>query len=304
MSYLFPMILIAIVVSMASSLLGTFLVLRGAAMVSDAITHTVLLGIVLAYFVVHDLDSPFLMLGATLVGLLTVWLIELVSKSKLINYDGAIGVVFPFLFGLAIILLTQYASGTHLDVDAVLMGELGFAPFNRLIINGVDLGPVALVRMSIILVINILFVTIFYRQLKITTFDPGFARSIGISPSKYYYALMTLVSLTAVGSYEAVGSVLVVGFVVGPALAGYMLSDDLKHIIGLAMVFSVLNSVIGVYLAYQFDTTFAGMIAVVTGVTTMLVMVFSPKKGLVRKLGKSKSYSESSAWLSSLGLID
>lgn len=288
MTYLFQIMLVAIFVSMASSLLGNFLVLRGTAMISDAITHTVLLGIVLAYFVVNDLNSPFLTVGATLVGILTVWLIEWVSKSKLISYDGAIGVVFPFLFSLAIILLTQYASDTHLDVDAVLMGELGFTPFNRLILAGVDLGPTALWRMIIIFIINGLFVILFYRQLKLTTFDPRFAKSIGISPTLYYYALMTLVSLTAVASFEAFGSVLVVGFMVGPALTAYVLSTDFKKIILLSLGVSIVNSVVGVYLAYVLDTTFAGMIAIVTGATAILAMIFSPTKGLIKQRRKIK----------------
>lgn len=283
MSYLIQIILVAVVVSIACSIPGIFLVLRGTSMISDAITHTVLLGIVLSYFVFNDLNSPFLMVGATLTGLLTVWLIELVNKSQLVSFDGAIGIVFPFLFSIAIILLTQFASGTHLDVDVVLMGELGFIPFNRLIMAGYDFGPVALWRMIAILIINITFITVFFRQLMVTTFDPHFAQSIGISATLLHYGLMTLVSLTAVGAYDSVGSILVVGFMVGPAIVGYMLSNDLKTIILIAVGSSVLSSSVGVLLAYQLDTTFAGMIAVTTGILAGLSVVFSPKKGLLRK---------------------
>lgn len=283
MSYLVQIGLVAVVVSIACSLPGIFLVLRGSSMISDAITHTVLLGIVLTYFVVHDLNSPFLMVGATLTGVFTVWLIELVNKSQLINFDGAIGIVFPFLFSIAIILLTQCASGSHLDVDVVLMGELGFIPFDRMIIFGYDLGPKALWRMGGILLINLAFITAFFRPLIVSTFDPQFSKAIGISTTAVHYGLMTLVSLTAVGAYDAVGSVLVVGFMVGPAIVGYMLSNDLKKIILIAVLASVISSVSGVILALQFDTTFAGMIAVTTGTLAMLAVFFSPKKGVLKR---------------------
>lgn len=282
--YIYQIMLVAIFVAIACSLPGIFLVLRGASMVSDAITHTVLLGIVLAYFVVRDLNSPILMVGATLMGVFTVWLIELVSKSKLVSYDGAIGLVFPFLFSLAIILITQFASGTHLDVDAVLMGQLGFTPFNRVILFGYDWGPLAMWRMIIILIINIIFISLFYRQLKVSTFDPQYAQSIGVSNTKLHYGLMTIVSLTAVGAFDAVGSILVVGFFVGPAIIGYMLSDNLKHIIAISVLVSIIVSVVGVYLAYKIDTTFSGMIAVAIGVLALVAILFSPKKGAFRKL--------------------
>lgn len=288
MSYIMQIILVAVVVSIASSLPGVFLVLRGTAMVSDAITHTVLLGIVISYFAVGDLNSPFLMVGATLMGVFTVWLIEYISKSRLVSYDGAIALVFPFLFSIAIILITQYASGTHLDVDAVLMGQIGFTPFHRFIIFGYDLGPAALWRNMVILLINACFVTLLYSPLKITTFDPQFSKSIGISNNIIHYGLMTIVSLTAVGAYDSVGSILVVGFMVGPAITGYMLSNNLKSIIGISAIVSVVASVLGIFLAYQLDTTFSGMIAVVLGILASLALLFSPKKGVYKKLFASR----------------
>lgn len=284
MTYMVQIIMVAVVVSIACSLPGVFLVLRGTSMVSDAITHTVLLGIVLSYFAVGDLNSPLLMVGATLMGVFTVWLIEFISKSRLISYDGSIALVFPFLFSIAIILITQYASGTHLDVDAVLMGQLGFAPFHRLIINQYDLGPIAMWRNLVILLINACFITAFYQPLKVSTFDPQFSKSIGISNSMIHYGLMTIVSLTAAGAYDSVGSILVIGFMVGPAIVGYMLSNNLKRIIGISIIVSVVASVLGVFIAYQLDTTFSGMIAVVIGILAVLALLFSPKKGVCKNL--------------------
>ncbi|BBM41528.1 ABC transporter [Leptotrichia shahii] len=128
--------LIAIMVASACSILGTFLVLKSMAMVSDAITHTILLGIVVAFFAVHDLNSPLLIVGAGIVGVLTVYLVELLNSTRLVKEDSAIGVVFPLLFSIAVILISRYAGNVHLDVDSVLLGELAFAPFNRIQIFG------------------------------------------------------------------------------------------------------------------------------------------------------------------------
>ena len=136
--------------------------------------------------------------------------------------------------------------------------------------------------MSVILLGNGLFIYLFFKELKVTTFDAAFAASIGISPVIVHYALMTSVSLTAVGAYDSVGSILVVGFMVGPALTAYLLTHSLKKMIGLTVVFAMINSIIGVILAFSIDTTIAGMIAVVTGLTTLIVFVFSPRKGLVK----------------------
>lgn len=282
MSMINEITIIAIIVSVACALPGVFLVLRGTTMVSDAITHTVLLGIVLAFFVTQDLNSPLLMIGATLVGVATVWAIEALQQTKLLSNDAAIGIVFPLFFSIAIILITRYAGNVHLDEDSVLMGELAFAPFRRLMLFGVDMGPRALWTMLVILLINALFIGLFYKELKITTFDAGFAAALGFSPVLIHYGLMTLVSLTAVGAYDSVGSILVVGFMVGPPLAAFLLTNKLHVMIGLTAVIAVINSAAGVRLAFMLDTTIAGMIAVVTGVSTLLVFIFSPEKGLIK----------------------
>ncbi|SFB98434.1 manganese/zinc/iron transport system permease protein [Alkalibacterium subtropicum] len=283
MSMITEITMIAVVVAIACALPGVFLVLRGVTMVSDAITHTVLLGIVLAFFITQDLNSPLLMIGATLVGVATVWLIETIQRSDLVSNDAAIGIVFPLFFSIAIILITLYAGDVHLDEDAVLMGDLAFAPFRRFDAFGYDLGPQSLWVMSVILVINALFIFFFYKELKITTFDPAFAAALGFTPLIIHYALMTLVSLTAVGAYDSVGSILIVGFMVGPALSGYLLTHSLKKMISITVLMAVINSISGVQLAFLFDTTIAGMIAVVTGGTTLLILVFSPGKGLFKQ---------------------
>ena len=122
---------------------GVFLVLRRMSMMADAITHTVFLGIVLAFFVTEDLNSPLLLVGATLVGVGTVWLTEMIHNTGLVNEDASIGIIFPLLFSIAIILVSLYSGNAHLDVDTALLGKC-VRSFDRWIVNGTDLGPVSL----------------------------------------------------------------------------------------------------------------------------------------------------------------
>ena len=128
--------LIAILISVACSLLGVFLVLRSMSMLTDAISHTVLLGIVLSFFITHKFDSPLLIIGATLTGLLTVYLVELITDINLVKEDAAIGIVLSVLFSIAVVLISKYTANIHLDIDAVLLGEIAFAPFHTTEIFG------------------------------------------------------------------------------------------------------------------------------------------------------------------------
>jgi manganese/zinc/iron transport system permease protein len=295
----FDIYLVAVVVAIACALPGVFLVIRGTTMLSDAITHSVLLGIVLAFFVVNDLNSPLLLIGATIVGLIVVWLIEALQRTNLMANDAAIGIVFPLFFSLGIILITRYAGDMHLDTDSVLLGELAFTPFRRATLFGIDLGPASFVSMLIILLINLGFISFFFKELKVTTFDPIFSTVVGISPVVIHYALMGLVSLTAVGAYDAVGSILVVGFMVGPALSAYLLTNDLKKMLFITVGFAIFNSIVGVSLGIYLDVSLAGMIATVTGITTFLVFLFSPLKGWIKKRRDYNKQKEAfNQWLS------
>ena len=200
-------LLIAIFMSAACALPGNFLVLRRMSMLTDAISHTVLLGIVLAFLAVGSLDSPLLIIGASLMGVLTVWLIELLYQSRLVASDSAIGLIFPLLFSIAVILVTRYAGNVHLDTDCILLGELAFAPFDRLIINGIDLGAKGLYTGGAVLVISVAVISLFYKEIKLATFDPVLAGVLGFSPAVIHYGLMSLVSLVAVTSFQSIGSI-------------------------------------------------------------------------------------------------
>ena len=171
-------LVLASLVSLACALPGVFLVLRKVALMSDAISHAILFGIVIAFFVVKNLNSPLLVFGAAITGVLTVVLTELLINSGKLKKDAAIGLVFPLLFSLGVILLTRYAGDVHLDTQCVLFGEIAFAPFSRLIAGGRDWGPLATWVIAGVLVMNIVFIAAFYKELKLTTFDPGLAAAL------------------------------------------------------------------------------------------------------------------------------
>jgi manganese/zinc/iron transport system permease protein len=272
--------LIAAVVAAACALPGVFLVLRRMAMLSDAISHTVLLGIVIAFFIAGSLESPLLIMGAAAMGVLTVSLVELLNRTKLVKEDAAIGLVFPALFSIAVILISRYARGVHLDVDAVLLGELAFAPFDRIQFLGLDM-PTSLAVMGGILLINILFIGFFYKELKIATFDPGLAATLGFSPVLIHYGLMSLVSITAVGAFDAVGSILVVALMIAPAASAYLLTDDLRRMLGLSALIAVFSAISGYWLARGLDANIAGSMATVMGIVFLLIFFLAPKRGLV-----------------------
>lgn len=284
--------LIAIFVAIACSLPGVFLVLRKMSMVSDAITHTILLGIVLAFFYTHNLSSPLLIIGATAIGVITVWLTEALHRTRLVSDDSAVGIVFPFLFSIAVILISHFSNSVHLDVDSVLLGELAFAPFERLRWLGIDWGAKSLYSMGLILLINVAFIAVFFKELKLVTFDPMLAAVMGFFPTLLHYGLMTLISLTAVGSFEAVGSILVVAFMIGPPVSAYLLTDDLKQMLFISAGIGVCNAIVGFQMAYALDVSIAGSMAVMTGFSFLLILIFAPQRGILSNLRRRKAQKQ------------
>ena len=277
----FEIQLIASIVAVACALLGVFLVLRRMAMMSDAISHTVLLGIVIAFFITKSITSPLLLVGAALMGVITVGLVELINRTRLVREDAAIGLVFPAIFSIAVIMISRFAGDVHLDTDAVLLGELAFAPFNRLRLFGLDIGPEALYTTGGVLLINLIFIVMFYKELKLATFDPALAAALGFLPAVIHYVLMTLVSLTAVGAFDAVGSVLVVAFMIAPPAAAYLLTDRLSRMLLYSALIGMFSAISGYWLAHFLDASIAGSMATMTGVSFLTAYLLAPERGLI-----------------------
>lgn len=286
---------VLIVTAVSCALIGDFLVLRKLSMLSDAISHSVLLGIVLTFFIVQDVTSPWLIFGAALFGVITVFAVETLSKTGLVKNDDAVGIVFPLFFSVAVILITKYARNVHLDTDMVLMGEVIMAPLYRTTVLGLSL-PHAFVQMVIILLLNLLFIIVFFKELKISTFDGGFATTIGFSSWLLYYALMGLSSLTAVVAFDAVGAILVVSFLIAPGACAYLFTKDLIQMLWVSVLYASVNSLTGYFLALYFQVSMSGMVATVAGCTFLLTFLFH-RSGLItslllRKQRKNELYLE------------
>lgn len=280
--------LIASLVAIACAIPGTFLVLRKMAMISDAISHSILPGLVIGFFITQDLNSPLLILLAALTGVLTVVLVEKIQQTKLVKEDTAIGLVFPALFSIGVILIAKYANDVHLDIDAVLLGELAFTPFDRVYWGDVDLGPKSLMVISIILIITLGLLFAFYKELKLSTFDAGLATSLGFSPAIIHYGLMSVASVTTVGAFDAVGAILVVALMIAPAAAAYLLTTDLTKMILLACFFGVFSAIAGYWAANYLDASIAGSIATMLGLVFLVIYLFAPSKGLIAVLYREK----------------
>ncbi len=277
-------LIIAMLTSVACVLPGIFLVLRGIALMSDAISHAILLGIIVMFLFVQDLQSPLLIVGATFAGILTVVCTELLIQTRRLKKDAAIGLVFPLFFSVGVILISQFARNVHLDVDMVLLGEITFAPFNRLIIAGVDYGPYAIWTMGVILFINALLFYLFYKELALVTFDYNLARVLGFSPGFIYYGLMVMTSITAVGAFDVVGSIVVVALMITPPATAYLLTNRLLSMVFASVIISIFSAISGYWLAYIADVSIAGSIATMTGMFFMAALLGAPEKGIVASL--------------------
>ncbi|WP_105983578.1 metal ABC transporter permease [Nonlabens agnitus] len=276
--------LIAAVTAAACAIPGVFLVLRKMALISDAISHSILPGIVIGFMITQDLASPWLILLAAVSGIITVVLVEMIQKTGLVKEDTAIGLVFPALFSIGVILIAQNANDVHLDVDAVLLGELAFAPFDRLYIGGTDAGPKALWVISTILLITVGLLLAFYKELKLSTFDIGLSSALGFSPVVLHYGLMSVASVTTVAAFDAVGAILVVALMITPAAAVYLLTTDLKKMLWLSLLFGVGSAIGGYWFAKWLDASISGSITTVLGILFFAIYLFAPSKGLIAVL--------------------
>ncbi|MGF9914696.1 metal ABC transporter permease [Paenibacillus ehimensis] len=276
----FWILLTAALVACSCSLLGCFLVLRKMAMIGDAISHSVLPGIVLAFLFSGSRDSLWMMLGASVIGLVTVFLIQWFHQSG-VQSDASIGVVFTALFAVGVVLVSLYTRQVDLDLDCVLYGEIIHVPWETVEWNGIDIGPKAVWGLGIVLALSALIIGLFYKQFKICAFDPAMAAAVGIPVALFHYLLMGLVSMTTVASFESVGAILVVGMLVVPAATAYLLTEKLSRMILYSMGVGVLSAVLGYLAAVLLDASIAGCMIVAAGVLFILALLFSPTHGVV-----------------------
>lgn len=261
----FWIILTGALVAVNCGLLGAFLILRRMAMTGDAISHAVLPGIVVAYLISGSRNSVFMLIGAAVFGLLTARLIELFKKRARLQADASIGITFTFLFAVGVVLVSAFSGNIDIDQECVLYGDIAYVPFDLLYSGTVNLGP-ATVWLQGGNLIAVLAVLIFgFRGFFITGFDAGYARGLGINTGRWHYLLMGLVSLTTVMSFNAVGAILVVAFLVVPPAAAYLLSTRMRTMLWLTAAFGIASAVGGFYLAEWWKTSISASMAVMSG---------------------------------------
>ena len=273
--------------SAACALPGAFLAVRNMAMTSDAITHTVLLGIVLGFLITGDLNSPILIIGAGIVGVFTVWFTQTLDNTGLVDSDASNGLVFPVLFSVGVILITLCADSVHLDTDSVLLGELAFVPFDRLIVFGADLGAKSLYFSMLLFAQNLIFILVFYKELKFSSFDKTTAQIGGFHSNVLHYALVTCASVTAVVAFQWVGSVLVVAFMIAPPAAALLLTKRLSVVLALSCALGGISAVWGYKLAVSLDVSISGSMAVMMGIVFIIILIITNLKISINKKAKS-----------------
>lgn len=282
-------VVVGALAAVASTLLGNFLVLRKMSMLGDAITHAVLPGIAVAFYFTHTRSSVAMFVGAVVVGVLTALFTEWIRGAGGVDEGASMGVVFTSLFALGLVILVQTADSVDLDPNCVLYGSIELTPLDTVDLRRWEIPRAALVLSGVTL-INALFVVLFFKELRLTSFDPALATTLGFSAKWMHYALMVLVSVTAVACFESVGSILVVAMFVVPAAAAYMLTDRLGVMIAISVCLAIASAVLGHLLAITVpsvfgygSTTTSGMIAVAAGGLFFAAAAFAPRHGVVVK---------------------
>ena len=186
--------------NVACALIGCYLVLRQMSLMGDALSHAVLPGLVLAFVFSGSLGILPLFLGAVAVGLLTTFLTQTLHQYGKVHTDASMGVVFTSLFALGVVLLKRYITGMHFDVACVYQGSLLQVALNTVPVGNVEV-PRQLFTIGPVLLANVVFITLLWKELKVTSFDPGLAYTVGVSATGMHYALMAIVAVTTVASF-------------------------------------------------------------------------------------------------------
>lgn len=275
-------ILVGVICNASCAILGCYLVLRRMSLLGDAISHAVLPGIALGYLFSGSVAGLPILLGAMALGVLTSVLTQGISSLGRVSEDTSLGVVFTSLFALGVILIQAVARHVDLDPDCVLYGAIDYA--------GVDLTPLfgaevsrPLLMLAPALLITLLLVVIFWKELKIVAFDPELASAMGFRVSIVHYLLMAMVSGVTVASFDSVGSILVVAMLVVPAATAAQMTDRLAWMMAWAVAIGATSAVLGYIISVPLATSVAGAMTVIAGLQFTAAIFFAPRAGLVSR---------------------
>jgi manganese/zinc/iron transport system permease protein len=273
--------------AIAASLPGNFLLLRRMSMLGDAISHAILPGLAAAFLISDSRSSWAMFIGAVIVGILTALFTEWIRGFGEVDEGASMGVVFTTMFAAGLVMIVQVADHVDLDPACVLYGSIENTWWDTLPAGGLNIPRVVLVLGTVTL-INLLFVLLCYKELQISAFDPALATATGIRAGLMHYLLMIVVAVTAVASFESVGSILVVAMFVVPPAAARLLTDRLSRMILLSAVIAACSAVLGhvsaisvpAWFGYRSANT-AGMMALAAGVLFLLCALFGPRQGIL-----------------------
>jgi manganese/zinc/iron transport system permease protein len=258
-------------VTMACGLVGNYLMLRRMALVGDAISHSVLPGLAIAFLISGSRNSWAMMIGALVAGVVTTVLIEVIHKKTRVKQDAAIGVAFTTLFALGVILISLFAARVDLDQECVLYGEIAYVPLNQTVVW----------RMAVVAALTVLLLLIFYKELLVSSFDPALAVSLGINATVVHYALMCWLSIVVVSAFEAVGAILVIAMLILPGATAQFWSLRLPVIHGLSIAFAAVSSVFGYHLGMWLDCSLAAAMVVMGAGLFAASWLLSPREGMI-----------------------
>ena len=302
----FWIVLMGFLITAACGMIGNYLILRRMALVGDAISHSVLPGLAIAFLLSHSLNTVPMFIGALGAGIVTTVMIELIHKKTRVKQDSAIGITFSTLFAIGVILISfGQTDAVHLDAECVLYGEIGYVPLvlvqtelgpgalsvvknipvlnSEMFLNGnlLTIAPPSVIRMAAVTGITLLLIVVFYKELLVTSFDSGLSSSLGINSTVVHYALMGMLSVIIVSAFEAVGAILVIAMLILPGATASLLAYRLPPMFGITVIHAALSAVGGIHLATWLKCSEAGAMVVAGSVLFALAWVFSPSQGLL-----------------------
>ena len=285
--------LMGVFVATACGLVGNYLILRRMALVGDAISHSVLPGLAIAFLLSHSRSTPVMFMGALAAGIVTTLIIEVIHKKSRVKQDAAIGIAFTSLFAIGVILISLYASKIDLDQECVLYGEIAFVSFQPMVeLFGHAIAPEAVFRMGVVTIVTILLIGLFYKELLVSSFDPGLSTSLGINSGVMHYALMCWLSVVVVSAFESVGAILVIAMLILPGATAFLLASRLPAVQWLTVAHGIISSLLGIHLSTWLDCSTAGAMVVVGAGLFVLAWIFSPSQGLLRRVWPHKVLME------------
>jgi len=264
-------LIIAVVVGIICAVVGSYLMVQRLALLGDAISHSVLPGLAIAFILEINI-----FIGAFVAGLISTVCINIIRNNSKIKEDAAMGIVFSAFFALGITLITVVQKENKIDLNHFLFGNILGVTFSE-------------VRDTIIIAIFVLLVVfLFYKELLFYTFDKLGAESIGLPVKWLDTGLMILIGLTIIASLKAVGVILVLSLLITPPSTAYLLVDRLYQVMLIGVLIGVISSISGMYLSYYFNLPSGPSIVLVATGLFILSFLFSPSQGLITQYFRLK----------------